>query len=364
MKQDKVYMDQALNLAKKGQGWVNPNPMVGAVIVKNGKIIGQGYHKKFGGLHAEREALASCKESAQDATIYVTLEPCCHYGKTPPCTEAIIEAGIKRVVVACLDPNPLVAGQGVKVLEEAGLEVAVGVLEKPANRLLKSFFHYIQTKQPYIILKYAMTLDGKIATGTGDSKWITGEASRYHVHQSRHAYSAIMVGVNTVIADDPSLTARLEEPSKNPIRIICDSHLRTSLASQLVSTAKQVPTIIATCCQDPQVHAPYQDAGIEILVTQPDQAGRVNLPELLTRLGEKGIDSIYVEGGAQLQGSLLDQGLVQEIHTYIGGKVIGGQKALPPIGGQGKSKMSQAIKTHLIDTQVFDQDFLIISEVV
>ena len=221
---DQNYMLQAIQLAKQGEGWTNPNPMVGAVIVKNGRIIGKGYHKKCGELHAERNAIASLTESAEGATIYVTLEPCCHYGKTPPCTEAIIEQKIKRVVIGSRDPNPKVSGKGIKMLQEAGIEVIEDFMREECDRLNPVFFHYITTKTPYVVMKYAMTLDGKIATKTGASKWITGEAARAEVQHMRHRYMGIMAGIGTVLADDPMLNVRVEG-WKSPIRILLDSLL-------------------------------------------------------------------------------------------------------------------------------------------
>ena len=222
---DQEYMLRAIQLAKKGEGWTNPNPMVGAVIVKDGKIIGEGYHKKYGELHAERNAIASLTESAEGAVIYVTLEPCCHHGKTPPCTEAIIEQKIRKVVIGSRDPNPKVAGKGVQMLREAGVTVVEDFMREECDQLNPVFFHYITTKTPYVVMKYAMTLDGKIATKTGASKWITGESARKEVQHMRHQYMGIMAGIGTVLADDPMLNVRVEG-WKSPVRIVCDSKLR------------------------------------------------------------------------------------------------------------------------------------------
>ena len=241
---DQEYMALALDLAKRGAGWTSPNPMVGAVIVKDGQIIAQGWHARCGDLHAERAALAACTGDPTGATMYVTLEPCCHHGRQPPCTEAILQAGIARVVVGSGDPNPLVAGKGLDILREHGVQVTEGVLAEECRALNHVFFHFIQTGKPYVVLKYAMTLDGKLAAYTGASQWITGEAARRHVHTQRNRYRAIMVGVGTVLADDPLLTCRMES-GKNPVRVICDTHLRTPLDSKIVQTAAQVPTILA-----------------------------------------------------------------------------------------------------------------------
>lgn len=266
----KRYMRYALELAKKGAGAVNPNPMVGAVLVKDGRIIGEGYHKKYGGLHAERNAFADCKrrgENPKGAQLYVTLEPCCHYGKTPPCTEAIIENEVAEVYVGSRDPNPLVDGGGISVLRAHGIAVETGLLREECDALNEVFFHYIKEKRPFVMMKYAMTLDGKIATYTGASKWITGEAARRRVHEDRNCCAAIMAGVGTVVKDNPMLTCRLEQ-GHNPIRIICDTQLRTPLTANVVQTAKEVPTILATCCMDMERQKPYQEAGCEILTVQ------------------------------------------------------------------------------------------------
>lgn len=357
--QDLKYMGMALELAEKGRGHVNPNPMVGAVIVKDGEIIGSGYHQKYGGLHAERNALAACTASPKGAVLYVTLEPCCHYGKTPPCTEAILQSGIARVVVGSLDPNPLVAGKGIAFLREHGIQVETGILKEECDRLNRVFFHYIQTHTPYVVMKYAMTLDGKLATRTGKSKWITGEEARTHVHQSRSYYSGIMVGVGTVLADDPMLTCRLPQ-GKNPIRIICDTHLRTPLTAQVVATAKQVPTILATGTN--QGWEPYQQAGCQLLLI-PEKDGGLDLTQLMKQLGEKGIDSILLEGGSALQESALREGLVQWVQAYIAPKIFGGQQAKSPVGGLGVESPEQAYSLINAEILCLGEDLLLEGEV-
>ena len=292
------YMKLAIQLALQGTGHTSPNPLVGAVIVKDDQIIGQGYHARYGDLHAERAALAACTQSPEGATIYVTLEPCCHQGRQPPCTDAILAAGIRRVVVGSGDPNPLVAGKGLEILRSHGLEVETGVLREECDALNQVFFHYIRTKRPYVVMKYAMTLDGKIATRTGASQWITGEAARKQVHRDRHFHTGIMAGVGTVLADDPLLTCRTEG-GKNPVRIVCDTRLRTPLDSRLVRTAGEVPTVIATCCADPARRAPYEDAGCRVLVL-PERDGHVDLNALMEQLGQMEIDSVLLEGGGTL----------------------------------------------------------------
>lgn len=358
---DRDYMGLALELAERGMGWTSPNPMVGAVLVKDGRIIGQGWHAKYGGLHAERSALKACTESPRGAAMYVTLEPCCHHGRQPPCTEAILEAGIARVVVGSDDPNPLVAGKGIALLREQGVVVETGVLKTECDALNQVFFHYIRTKRPYVVMKYAMTLDGKIATRTGKSQWITGEEARLRVHRDRHRYTAIMVGVGTVLADDPLLTCRMEG-GKNPIRIICDSQLRTPLDSQLVRTARDVPTILATVCTDGARRASYETAGCRVL-TVPARDGRVDLTALMEQLGGKGIDSVLLEGGGTLNWAALEGGVVQRVQAYIAPKLFGGASAKPPVGGLGVDAPDQAVRLkHSTVTRIGD-DFLIESEV-
>ena len=358
---DEKYMRQAIALALKGTGRVNPNPLVGAVIVKDGRVIGEGYHQQYGCPHAERNALASCTESATGATIYVTLEPCCHHGKNPPCTEALIQAGIKRVVVGSADPNPLVAGKGIAQLKAAGIQVEEGFLQAECDAINFIFFHYITTKQPYLALKYAMTADGKIACHTGASRWITGEAARHHVHELRNKYAAIMVGTGTVLADDPELTCRIEN-GNNPVRIICDTQLRTPLSAKLVVTAKEVPTIIATCCQEESRYKPYQEAGCQIWVV-PSKNGGVDLQTLVHRLGQEKIDSVLVEGGGQLNWSLLQAGLVQRVYTYIAPKIFGGETAKSPVGGIGVDNPQQAFQMRVVATQQLGEDFLLEQEI-
>lgn len=355
------YMKFALELAKKGSGFVNPNPMVGAVIVKNGKIIGQGYHEKYGELHAERNALANCKISPKDATMYVTLEPCCHYGKTPPCTEAIIHSGIQRVVIGSYDPNPLVKGKGIEELQKHGIEVVEGVLKEECDKLNEVFFHFITKKTPFVVMKYAMTLDGKIATVAGKSKWITGEEARNNVHEDRHRYSAIMVGIGTVLSDNPLLTCRIEN-RRNPIRIVCDTNLRTPLDCNIVNTAKEIPTIIATCCADIERHMQYMNFGCKIIVVN-NKENHLDLAELMRKLGEQNVDSILLEGGASLNWSALQCGIVNKVQTYIAPKLFGGEDAKSPIGGMGIENPENAFYLENRSIIQLGDDLLIESEV-
>ena len=329
------YMREALSLAVKGMGFTSPNPMVGAVIVRGGEIIGKGYHKKYGDLHAERSAFAYCDENGIDCTgadMYVTLEPCCHHGKQPPCTDAVIAHGIKRVFIGSADPNPLVAGKGAKILRDHGIEVTEDVLRDECDAINEIFFHFITTGLPFVTMKYAMTLDGKIACYTGKSKWITGEAARAQVQHERLRHSAIMVGVGTVLADDPMLTCRLEN-GRDPVRIICDSSLRTPLDSNIVKTAKEVPTIIATISNDSEKASKYKDAGCRIIKTS-SQNGHVDLSELMQILGSEKIDSILLEGGGELNWSALNSGIVSKVQAYISPKIFGGS-GKSPVGGCG-----------------------------
>jgi diaminohydroxyphosphoribosylaminopyrimidine deaminase/5-amino-6-(5-phosphoribosylamino)uracil reductase len=358
---DEKYMRRALELAQLGVGYTSPNPMVGAVIVKDGRVIGEGWHHRCGGLHAEREALASLSESAEGATMYVTLEPCCHEGRQPPCTQAILESGIARVVVGSGDPNPLVAGKGISILREHGVEVTEGVLREECDAINYVFFHYIRTKTPYAVMKYAMTLDGKIATRTGSSKWITGEQARQQVQRDRHRYSGIMVGIGTVLADDPALTCRIPG-GKNPTRIICDSALRTPTGSQIVTSAHDVPTIIATAVSDSARYAPYTEAGCEV-VCLPDSNGRVDLTALMKYLGGREIDSVLLEGGGTLNWAMLERKLVQRVQAYVAPKLFGGEGAKSPVRGEGVAEAKDAIMLKNPRILHFGEDIMIESEV-
>jgi len=358
---DEDYMRIALTLAEKGIGWTSPNPMVGALIVKDGQIIGQGFHEKYGQAHAERNALSNCSQSPKGATLYVTLEPCCHYGKQPPCTEAIITSGIKRVVIGSADPNPLVSGKGVQILREHGVQVTENVLHQECNRVNGVFLHYMKTRHPLVVMKYAMTLDGKIAAYTGASQWITGEESRAYVQKQRHRYRAIMVGVGTVLADDPLLTCRLSG-GRNPLRIICDSHLRTPFSAQVVTTAKEIPTILATCCSDKSRYTPYTQMGGHILPI-PEQNNQVDLVKLMEKLGQAQIDSILLEGGGTLNWSALNSGIVQKVQAYIAPKLFGGQSAKTPIEGMGVASPAEAFFLTKPTIIPLGDDFLLESEV-
>lgn len=360
---DYEYMSRAIELAKMGAGWSSPNPMVGAVIVKDGRIIGEGYHRKYGSLHAERDALKNCTEDPEGATIYVTLEPCCHYGKQPPCTDAIIEAGIKRVVMGSPDPNPLVAGKGIRILREHGIEVTEGIMVPECREFNDVFFHYITTGFPFVAMKYAMTMDGKIACYTGESKWVTGEKAREHVQTLRNRYRGIMVGINTVLKDDPMLNCRMPG-GRSPVRIICDSKLRLPLDSQIVKTAGEYETIVACCVDDKEAIRPYEEAGITVVnscrtgremknseaaagVIEGEEAAKksqIDLKALFKLLGEMKIDSILVEGGADINWSVMSSGCVNKVYTYIAPKMFGGAQAKSPVSGQGYKTPGECLK--------------------
>lgn len=355
---DTYFMQMALELAEKGRGAVAPNPMVGAIIVKDGRIIGAGYHEKFGEGHAEVNAIRSATEDVAGATIYVTLEPCSHYGKTPPCSDKIIEKKIGRVVIAALDPNPLVSGRGVKKLQAAGIEVVTGILAEESSRLNEIFMKYIVAKEPFVVMKAAMSLDGKIATRTGESQWITGPAARERVHQLRSALSGIMVGVQTVITDDPQLTSRIPG-GKNPLRIIVDSTLLIPLEAKVLQNQELAKTIIATTERaDRNKAALLEAAGIELL-TVPAKDGRTDLKVLMRALGERGIDSILLEGGATLNFSALQANIVDKVQVYIAPKLIGGETAKTPVGGEGIEKLSQAFGVLDLKASSVGEDILL-----
>lgn len=358
---ERKYMRLAIKLANKGAGAVNPNPLVGAVIVKDDQIIGQGYHKAYGGLHAEREAFENLTQSAEGADMYVTLEPCCHHGKQPPCVEAIVEHKIKRVYVGSDDPNSLVSGKGYEYLREHGVEVHTHMMKDKCDELNDIFFHYITTKTPYVIMKYAMTMDGKISAYTGKSKWISNEASRHNSQELRNRCSGIMVGIGTVFADDPMLTCRLED-GHNPVRIICDTKLRIPLDSNIVKTAGEVRTIVAAGESiKGKINDKYNELikkNVEVIFIE-EEDGEINLKMLMNKLGELEIDSVIIEGGGTLNYSALKAEIVNEVMIYMAPKLLGGKDALTAVEGKGFEEPDLAAHFTLKEVRNLDDDLLI-----
>ncbi|MBL4935059.1 bifunctional diaminohydroxyphosphoribosylaminopyrimidine deaminase/5-amino-6-(5-phosphoribosylamino)uracil reductase RibD [Clostridium sp. YIM B02515] len=357
---DIKYMERALELAKKGIGFTNPNPLVGAVIVKDGRIIGEGYHEVYGQGHAEVNAFKNATEDVRGATMYVTLEPCSHYGKTPPCAKGIVEKGIRKVVIALGDPNPEVAGRGIQILRDNGIEVVTGVLEEESRKLNEIFLKYITTKMPFCILKIAMTLDGKIASRTGDSKWITNEESRKYVHMLRNRVAAIMVGIGTVLQDDPYLNTRLEEgKSSDPIRVIVDTYARIPLEANVLSIKSEARTIVAvTELASEENLKKLKSKGAEIIICRANN-GKVDLNYLMKALGERKIDSVLIEGGSELNYSTIEAGIVDKANVFIAPKFIGGSEAKTPVGGLGKVLMKEAEHLKNIEIYRFGDDIMV-----
>ncbi|HHV15332.1 MAG TPA: bifunctional diaminohydroxyphosphoribosylaminopyrimidine deaminase/5-amino-6-(5-phosphoribosylamino)uracil reductase RibD [Gelria sp.] len=357
---DKKYMQKALDLAIRALGRTSPNPMVGAVVVKDDQVVGEGYHMKAGTPHAEIHALQAAGDNARGATLYVNLEPCSHYGKTPPCADAIVKAGVKRVVVAGLDTNPQVSGRGLKILQDAGIETYTGVLEQEAWKLNLAFFKYIQTGMPLVSLKVAMTLDGKIATSTGDSRWISSAASRKYVHQLRNVYDAIMVGIGTVLQDDPKLNTRLEdEDSHDPIRVIIDSKLELPRSSNIVKTARQQKTLVFCGQQADTISKEFlEEAGLTVIRLASNE-DKLPLEEVLRVLGEMEIMTLLVEGGGEINGYLIEKGLIDKVYWFIAPKIVGGRAAPTPVGGRGIPQLKDALQIKSMEIERFNQDILI-----
>lgn len=352
------YMDLAINVARAGVGQTSPNPVVGAVVVNDNRVVGIGAHLKAGEPHAEVHAIRMAGEKAENSTIYVTLEPCSHYGKTPPCAELLINSKVKRVVIATTDPNPLVAGKGIKLLKDAGIDVEVGVRKEEADALNKVFYHTMLSKLPFVTLKAAISLDGKIATVTGESKWITGDVARLDVHKLRHQHDAILVGVGTVIADNPSLTTRLPNGGKNPIRVILDTHLRTPIDSRIVTDGEAETIIIVNNqVEDTKVNL-FQEKGIKILSLETE---KIVIHDVLTLLSKHGITSVFVEGGSEVNGSFVKEKAVNQVITYIAPKIIGGSKAPSSIGGSGFEQMSEVLQLSIQSVEQLGDDIKIIA---
>lgn len=342
-------MRRALQLAARGQGWVEPNPMVGCVIVRGGQVLGEGYHRRFGGPHAEIEALRKCQrnsKNARGATVFVTLEPCCHQGKTPPCTAALIEAGVARVVAAMRDPNALVSGGGLRALKKAGIQTEVGLLEREAAELNAPYIKLMRQKRPWVILKWSQSLDGKIATRTGDARWISGESMRAHAHRVRGRLDAIIVGRRTAEHDDPMLTCRIGRPRRIATRVVLDAALRTPERSQLVRTARQTPTWLF--CSPRAARSRIRrlrSAGCQVHVVPPDTSGAgVSLPPVLDTLGAHGMTNVLVEGGGQVLGRFFEQKLGDELQIYLAPMLVGGAAAPGPLAGSGPARIADCLR--------------------
>ncbi len=351
----------ALDLARQGRGRTNPNPMVGAVLVREGEVVGTGYHQAAGGSHAELVALRKAGEKAKDAVLYVNLEPCSHHGRTPPCTDALIQAGVKEVVAAMSDPNPLVSGRGFLILESAGIKVKKGVLEDKARKLNEVFVKYITTRTPFVMVKTAMSLDGKIATRTGESQWITGEKSRQYVHRLRDRCDAIVVGIETVLKDNPRLTTRLAEGGgQDALRVVVDSTARLPLDARVINPRSRSKIVLATTeAAPPDKCQALLEKGVQVLLL-PSREGRVDLLALMLKLGEKEIASVLVEGGGTLNYSLLEAGVVDKLFVFIAPVIFGGQNSPTAIAGEGIAALSNAWHLEQLELKKFDQDLLVI----
>lgn len=359
---DEKYMRLAMQLAGNAIGRTYPNPLVGAVIVKDNRVVGCGWHRKAGTPHAEVHALNQAGELAQGADVYVTLEPCAHYGKTPPCAKALVEAKVKNVYGGLLDVNPKVAGKGFKILEDAGIHVEYGFLQDELRKQNEVFFKWIEHKKPFVVLKAAMTLDGKIATATGQSKWITNETSRAYGYKLRDIYDGIMVGINTVIEDNPMLTARVDG-GKNPIRIVVDSSLKIDINANVVQD-KSAKTIVATTDKaDKDKILKLQAQNVDVIVVDKDENDKVDIEKLLNILGQQNICSILVEGGATLSGSFVAKKLVDKVYFFIAPKIIGGKEAKTPVAGTGILNLQEALALKDIQIEKLEEDILIIGRV-
>lgn len=354
------YMQRTLELAQLGQYTCAPNPMVGCVIVRDSEVIGEGFHAKTGQAHAEINALAQAGERARGATVYVSLEPCCHQGRTGPCTEALIQAGVAAVHIACLDPNPKVAGQGARRLEQAGIHVSVGTLADEAEQLNRVFFHYMRTLLPFVIAKWAMSLDGKIATHTGDSRWITSDAARQHAHELRQRVGAVIVGSGTVLADDPQLTVRLPKTIRQPLRVVLDARGRSPITSRVFAELDTAPTIVFTTAQaDTAWQQALEQCGVEVILQAADN---IDVQQVLQTLAQREITSVLVEGGSQTHASFLAAQLVQEIYVYIAPKIIGGQQAPSPVAGKGIMHMVEAEAWEFTTLDTLAPDILLVAQ--
>jgi len=356
MKNDEYYMRRALKLAKKGEGWASPNPMVGAVIVKDGSIIGEGYHACCGEKHAEINAIERSTDTIAGADFYVTLEPCAHYGKTPPCVDALIKHMPSRVVIGAMDPNPLVAGQGIALLKKKGIKTLVGVMEAECQLLNEKFFKFMTTGLPFITLKYAQTLDGRIATATGHSRWISSPEAQRYAHRLRSIHDAILVGSGTVLLDDPELTVR-HVKGRNPLRIVLDSRLRIPMEAIILQNQDRAGTIIVTTKKAANgKRKRLEDLGIELLCINITKKGEINLPELFLKLGQRGVSSVLIEGGSSIITSVLREGLADKLLVVIAPKIVG--KGIEGVGDLGITLMDQAIALYPNKFKKLGDDFL------
>ena len=358
--EDAVYMKRALELAARGSGRTSPNPLVGAVIVKNGEIIGEGWHERVGGPHGEVNAIMNSKESLEGSTIYVNLEPCSHFGKTPPCAVELVKRKFKRVVAAMEDPNPLVAGRGIKLLRDSGIQVDVGSHRLEALKLNDIFIKYITRRTPFVLLKSAMTLDGKTASKSGDSKWISGEQSREYVHHLRNRYSSILTGINTVLIDNPELTTRLKGiKGRNPLRIIVDSKGKIPADANVLQTEDDRRTIIAATEDMPEIkQRQLRDKGIEIIITDK-RNGKVDIRRLIEELGKRRVDSLMIEGGGTVAASFLEEGLIDKVAIFIAPIIIGGTAAPTPVMGAGADLISDGYRLKHQSITAFGRDVLV-----
>jgi diaminohydroxyphosphoribosylaminopyrimidine deaminase/5-amino-6-(5-phosphoribosylamino)uracil reductase len=357
MKEDDQWMKRVLRLAEKGRGRTSPNPMVGAILVKEDKVVGKGFHAKAGEAHAEIIALQRAREDARGAVLYVNLEPCTHYGKTPPCAPRVIETGVRRVVIGMEDPNPLVRGKGIETLKRAGLDVRVGILERECRRLNEAFCKYILEKEPFVILKVAATLDGKIATRDGDSKWISGEASRRFVHQLRDQVDGVLVGIGTILKDDPLLTTRIKR-GRDPYRIVLDSRLEIPEKARVIGEFPEKVIIVVTELVPEDQIERLGKRGVRIL-TVDSKEGKIDLKSCLSRLAKIGIMSLLVEGGTQVNGSFLDEGLIDKLLLFLSPKLIGDHRAPGIFGGRGVSSLQEAIPLKEMKAKRIGEDILL-----
>ena len=350
-------MRRALRLAQKGRGRTSPNPMVGAVLVKEGRVVGEGYHSKAGEAHAEIVALQEAGDRARGATLYLNLEPCAHFGKTPPCAPQVIEAGVKRVVLGMEDPNPLVKGKGIERMRGAGLEIEIGILEEECRRLNEAFCKYIVRKEPFVMLKVAATLDGKIATRHGDSKWISGEASRRFVHRLRDQVDGVLVGIGTVLKDDPQLTVRIKG-GRDPYRIVLDSQLRIPEEAKVIGVSPSKAIIATSALAPKDKMEKLEKRGVRILILDSHE-GKINLKSCLSKLGEIEMTSLLVEGGSQVNGSFLDEGLIDKLLFFLSPKLLGDHQALEIFAGRGVTRLEEAVAIRKIKTRRIGEDILL-----